>query len=161
MDKLFDKYSLENLEIKDKSIAQVISLKAVSVPHTFGRNSKKNLGKTNVNVVERLANKLMRGGTGEKTSGKVIRTHGRMQGKKLRALNIVKEAFAKVLDNIKKQSTGFEAPAEEAYRIAFMLEDAHYLAEAHEYYTKAATLDSTNVLYRSTLMSFRKDYEIK
>jgi small subunit ribosomal protein S7 len=78
MDKLFDKYSLENLEIKDKSIAQVISLKAVSVPHTFGRNSKKNLGKTNVNVVERLANKLMRGGTGEKTSGKVIRTHRRI-----------------------------------------------------------------------------------
>jgi len=79
-----------------------------------------------------------------------------------KVLNYVsKEAFAKVLDNIKKQSTGFEAPAEEAYRIAFMLEDAHYLAEAHEYYTKAATLDSTNVLYRSTLMSFRKDYEIK
>ncbi|MGV8085560.1 MAG: 30S ribosomal protein S7 [Candidatus Bilamarchaeum sp.] len=102
MDKLFDKYSLENLEIKDKSIAQVISLKAVSVPHTFGRNSKKNLGKTNVNVVERLANKLMRGGTGEKTSGKVIRTHGRMQGKKLRALNIVKEAFAKVEEQTKE-----------------------------------------------------------
>lgn len=74
---------------------------------------------------------------------------------------VTKETYMAVLDNIKKQSLGFEAPAEEAYRIAFMLEDAHYLAEAHEYYTKAATLDSTNVLYRSTLMSFRKDYEIK
>ncbi len=102
MDKLFDKYPLENLEIKDKSIAQVISLKAVTVPHTFGRNSKKNLGKTNVHVVERLANKLMRGGTGEKASCKVIRTHGRMQGKKLRALNIVKEAFAKVEEQTKE-----------------------------------------------------------
>ena len=79
-----------------------------------------------------------------------------------KVLNYVsKETYAAVLDNIKKQKAGFEAPAEEAYRIAFMLEDAHYLAEAHEYYTKAATLDSTNVLYRSTLMSFRKDYEIK
>lgn len=79
-----------------------------------------------------------------------------------KVLNYVsKETYAAVLDNIKKQSSGFEAPAEEAYRIAFMLEDAHYLAEAHTYYTKAATLDSTNVLYRSTLMSFRKDYEIK
>ena len=74
---------------------------------------------------------------------------------------VTKETYAAVLDNIKKQKSGFEAPAEEAYRIAFMLEDAHYLAEAHEYYTKAATLDSANVLYRSTLMSFRKDYEIK
>lgn len=74
---------------------------------------------------------------------------------------VTKETYAAVLENIKKQKSGFEAPAEEAYRIAFMLEDAHYLAEAHEYYTKAATLDSANVLYRSTLMSFRKDYEIK
>jgi hypothetical protein len=42
-----------------------------------------------------------------------------------------------------------------------MLEDAHFLAEAFKYYTKAAALDTSNVLYRSTLMSFRKDYELK
>ena len=58
-------------------------------------------------------------------------------------------------------ATSFEAPAEQAYRIAFMLEDAHYLSEAYQYYSKAATLDPANVLYRSTLMSFKKDYEIK
>jgi len=74
---------------------------------------------------------------------------------------VTKETFNAVLDNIKKQGAAFEAPAEEAYRIAFMLEDAHYLSEAYQYYNKAATLDSANVLYRSTLMSFRKDYEIK
>lgn len=77
-------------------------------------------------------------------------------------LNYVsKETFDGVLANIKAQSAAFEAPAEEAYRIAFMLEDAHYLSEAYQYYLKAATLDSNNVLYRSTLMSFKKDYEIK
>ncbi|MBU0591274.1 30S ribosomal protein S7 [Candidatus Micrarchaeota archaeon] len=92
-DKLFGKYSLENLEVRDKSIAQAISLKPIIVPHTFGRSKKKSLGKTQVNIVERLANKLMRGGTGEKTSGKVIRTHGRMQGKKLRSLKIVEKAL--------------------------------------------------------------------
>jgi len=42
-----------------------------------------------------------------------------------------------------------------------MLEDARYLAEALQYYSKAATLDPANVLYRSTLMSFKKDYEVK
>ena len=93
MDKLFGKYSLENIQIKDLSLAQNISLKPILVPHTFGRNAKKSLGKTQVNVVERLANKLMRGGTGEKTSGKVIRTKGRMQGKKLKALRVVEDAF--------------------------------------------------------------------
>ncbi len=93
MDKLFDKYSLENIEIKDKSMAQVISLKPTRVPHSFGRYGRKSLGKMQVNIVERLANKLMRGGTGEKTGGKVIRTHGRLQGKKFKALKAVEEAL--------------------------------------------------------------------
>jgi hypothetical protein len=74
---------------------------------------------------------------------------------------VTKETFNTVLDNIKNQGAAFEGPAEQAYRIAFMLEDAHYLSEAYQYYSKAATLDSTNALYRSTLMSFKKDYEIK
>jgi hypothetical protein len=74
---------------------------------------------------------------------------------------ITKEAFAQVLENMKNQAAAFEAPAEQAYRLGFMLEDAHYLSEAYQYYTKAAALDNNNVLYRSTLMSFKKDYEIK
>lgn len=79
-----------------------------------------------------------------------------------KVLNYVsKETFSALLETIKNQGAQFEAPAEQAYRIGFMLEDAHYLAEAFDYYTKAATLDPTNVLYRSTLMSFKKDYEIK
>jgi len=92
-DKLFGKYAVDNIQIKDMSLAQNISLKPILVPHTFGRHTKKALGKTQINVVERLANKLMRGGTGEKTSGKVIRTKGRMQGKKLHALKIVEQAL--------------------------------------------------------------------
>ncbi len=92
-EKLFGKYELENLEIRDKSMAQVMCLTPIFVPHSFGRHTKKTLGKMEVNIVERLANKLMRGGTGEKTSGKVIRTQGRMQGKKLHALRVVEEAL--------------------------------------------------------------------
>lgn len=79
-----------------------------------------------------------------------------------KVLNMVsKESFSALLETLRLQGEQFEAPAEQAYRIGFMLEDAHYLAEAYEYYTKASTLDPTNVLYRSTLMSFKKDYEIK
>jgi hypothetical protein len=80
----------------------------------------------------------------------------------LKVLNYVtKDTYDKVLNNLKSGAIAFEAPAEQAYRLGFMLEDAHYLSEALQYYTKAATLDSANVLYRSTLMSFKKDYEIK
>lgn len=80
----------------------------------------------------------------------------------LKVLNFVPKAtFEAVLKNLKSQGAAFEGPAEQAYRIAFMLEDMHYLSEAYQYYTKAATSDPDNALYRATLMSFKKDYEIK
>lgn len=80
----------------------------------------------------------------------------------LKVFNYVSEETCKQACNaIKSQGAPFEGDAEQAYRMAFMLEDAHYLAEAHQYYQKAAALDTSNVLYRSTLMSFRKDYELK
>jgi len=79
-----------------------------------------------------------------------------------RVLNYVtKEQYEKVLNAIKAQGAPGESPAEQAYRVGFLLEDAHYLAEAYQYYTKANTLDPNNGLYFSTLMLFRKDYEIK
>jgi hypothetical protein len=73
---------------------------------------------------------------------------------------VTKEKYNEFLNKI-KSAGAFENAAEEAYRIAFFLEDAHYLAEAYQYYVKAATLAPTVPLYRSTLMSFKKDYEIK
>jgi hypothetical protein len=74
---------------------------------------------------------------------------------------VSKENFAEVLASLKRQGAAFEAPAEQAFRLGFMLEDAHYLAEAYQQYSKAASLDTANALYRNTLMSFKKDYEIK
>lgn len=74
---------------------------------------------------------------------------------------VTKETYQLIEAKLKNQGAAFEAKAEQAYRLGFMLEDAHYLSEAFQQYTKAAELDSTNVLYRSTLMSFRKDYELK
>lgn len=80
----------------------------------------------------------------------------------LKVLNYIgKEAFEKTLNSFKSLGAPGETPAQQSYRVAFMLEDAHYLSEAYQYYSKAAVLDSSNVLYRFTLMSFKKDYEIK
>ena len=80
----------------------------------------------------------------------------------LKVFNYVsKESFDAFCNSIKKQGAPFETEAEQAYRTAFMLEDAHFLSEAYQYYSKAASLENNNVLYRSTLMSFKKDYEIK
>lgn len=90
--KIFGKYETDRVEIKDPSLKTVVYFGTPRV-HTFGRYQKRQHGKFKLNIVERLVNKLMRGGTGEKTSGKVIRTKGRLQGKKMRMLNVVEKAF--------------------------------------------------------------------
>ena len=101
-EKLFGKYVLSEVKITDPSFAAYASLAPAVIPHSHGRHAKKQFGKGRVNIVERLANKLMRGGTGEKTSGKVIRTDGRLQGKKTKALAIVEKAFSIVEARTKK-----------------------------------------------------------
>ncbi len=122
--KLFGIYSYDGITINDPSINQVLSLKPVLIPHSYARHANKQFAKQGVNVVERLVNKLMRGGTGEKTGGKIIRTHGKLQGKKSKAIKIVKDAFAVV----EKQShqnpiqllvkaIEFSAPKEEVTRV--------------------------------------------
>ncbi len=102
MDKLFNKYDLSEVKVSDVSLANYISLAPVVIPHSYGRQAKKQFGKVKVNIVERLVNKLMRGGTGEKTSGRVIRTHGKLQGKKFKAIKIVEQAFDAVYKRTNK-----------------------------------------------------------
>ena len=126
MDKLFGKYDFNGLEVKDKSLAQVVTLKPIAIPHSAGRHMKRVLGKMDVNIVERLINKLMRGGTGEKTSGKVIRTHGNLQGKKLKALKIVEKAFDVVAEQTKEnpiqvliKALENSAPREDVTRVSY------------------------------------------
>ena len=93
--KLFGKYEWK-AEVKDKTLAQYISMTPVITPHSHARMANKHLSKGKVNVVERLVNKLMRGGTGEKVGGKLIRTHGKLQGKKTKAMKIVDKAFEEI-----------------------------------------------------------------
>ncbi|MCD6279957.1 30S ribosomal protein S7 [Candidatus Micrarchaeota archaeon] len=91
MEKLFNKYDVDNVVIEDLSLADYISINPTI--HSHGRHAKKQFYKTKINVVERLVNKLMRGGTGKKVGGKIIRTHGGLQGKKTKMLKVVEDAF--------------------------------------------------------------------
>ena len=90
---LFGKYSFKDVEVTDVSLKNYVCLTPTSIPHSAGRHVKKAFGKASVNLVERLVNKLMRGGTGDKISGKVIRTKGRLQGKKQKVMKVVRIAF--------------------------------------------------------------------
>lgn len=92
---LFNKYSYD-VEVFDPSLRNYVNLKPVAFPNSFGRKSQSQFHKPNMNIIERLENSLMRGGTGGKVSGRVIRTKGRLQGKKLKAIKIIMQAFAMI-----------------------------------------------------------------
>lgn len=124
--KLFNKWEWSGIEVRDPSLRQVIQLSEAKVPHTFGRFTRKPLQKMKINIVERLVNKFMRGGTGEKTAGKVIRTHGRLQGKKLQMLKTVEKAFDIVHEKTKENpiqvlvmAVENSAPRADVTRVAF------------------------------------------
>lgn len=84
---LFRKWDLSNIEIQDPGLKTAISLKKMIMPLTFGRSALKRFNKAEVNVVERLANKIMHFGK------KYSKNTGRMGGKKTSAINTVKTAF--------------------------------------------------------------------
>jgi len=78
--KLYNKWSYEDVEIKDISLQDYIQIRHhVYLPHTAGRFAQKRFRKAQCPVVERLSNSLM--------------MHGRNNGKKLMTVRIVKHAF--------------------------------------------------------------------
>lgn len=77
--KLFGKWDFKEVEVRDPGLRRYICLRPVYVPHSMGRHEHKRFGKSEVNIVERLVNNLMR--------------PGKNAGKKLRAINVVKNAF--------------------------------------------------------------------
>lgn len=91
--KLFDRWSFRDVEVKDEGLKRYISLEPTYVPHSSGRLVGKQFGKSKMNIIERLINKIMRSGQGtKKVAGRFIRGGGNT-GKKQNAINIVRDAF--------------------------------------------------------------------
>jgi small subunit ribosomal protein S7 len=85
---LFNKWDTTKIEVSDIGLNRVISLKPSSViPVTFGRHEHQRLKKSDVNIIERLSNKMMHFGK------RYAKNTGRMGGKKARVLNIVRTAL--------------------------------------------------------------------
>ena len=84
---LFRKWDTTEIIINDIGLKTAISLKQIIIPLDFGRSALKRFNKAEVNIVERLANKLMHFGK------KYAKNTGRMGGKKTHSLNVVKTAF--------------------------------------------------------------------
>ncbi|MEM4699339.1 MAG: 30S ribosomal protein S7 [Candidatus Nezhaarchaeales archaeon] len=110
--KLFGKWSMEGIEVKDPGLKRYINLRPILVPHTEGRHERKRFGKEEVPIVERLVNHLMR--------------PGKNQGKKLLAMSIVKNAFEIIYLRTRRnpvqvlvEAIERAAPREETTRIAY------------------------------------------
>jgi small subunit ribosomal protein S7 len=82
MYKLFGKWDFAEVEIRDPSIKRYVNLSPIFVPHSGGRNSKQMFSKSNLNIVERLVNKVMR------------EEHN--TGQKITIIKIVEEAFDRI-----------------------------------------------------------------
>ena len=123
--KLFGRWDT-SVDVKDEGLKRYVSLTPVYIPHTAGRFVGKQFGKSNMCIVERLANKLMRSGQGtKKVAGKFIRGGGNT-GKKQNALKIIKSAFELIEKRTKKNpiqvlvdAIGNACPCEETTTIIY------------------------------------------
>ena len=84
---LFGKYSLDDVVITDKGVAQYINLHPKKL-HTHGRHANRRFKKANLSLIERLINNVMR--------------TEKYNGKKLKAMKVVEKAFDIIHQKTKK-----------------------------------------------------------
>ena len=78
--KLFNKWSFEEVEVKDASLVDYVQVRQpIFVAHTAGRYANKRFRKAQCPIIERLTNSLM--------------MNGRNNGKKLKAVRIIKHTL--------------------------------------------------------------------
>jgi small subunit ribosomal protein S7 len=77
--KLFGEWSFEGITVRDIGLQRYLNLEPILIPHTGGRHEARKFRKSEMNIVERLINSLMRPGS----SG----------GEKTRIFNVVRTAF--------------------------------------------------------------------
>jgi small subunit ribosomal protein S7 len=110
--KLFQKWTFQDITVKDPGLARYINLTPMTLPHSMGRHEHQRFRKARVNIVERFINGFMR--------------PGKNAGKKARATNFVKQAFeiihlqtGKNPVEILVQAVENSAPAEDTTRLSY------------------------------------------
>src|SRR5436309_417363 len=110
--KLFEKYELSEVVVKDPGLSRYINLSPIVIPHTGGRFANKPFGKAKSNIVERLINGMMRSED--------------FTGKKSKAIRVVRTAFEIIGERTKQNPVQVfvnalekTAPREEITRLRF------------------------------------------
>jgi small subunit ribosomal protein S7 len=121
---IFNKWE-SNVAVTDPGLQKYINLEGKIFLHDQGKHAKRTFGKTQMHVVERLINSLMRGGTGQKLGGRVIRGRGGA-GKKMKMYKVTEDALEMVNQKTGKnpievlvKAIENSAPREETTRVKF------------------------------------------
>ena len=90
--KLFNQWSFENIEIRDKTLEYYINLRPIIIPHSAGRHEHRRFWKSSkISVIERFTNRLLAPGfIGSRIRGRKSSYHS---GKKAMLLRSLKNAF--------------------------------------------------------------------
>ena len=110
--KLFGKYDMTDVAVRDAGLAKYMNLSPIVIPHTGGRWANKPFGKAKANLVERLINNMMRteNYTGKKSKAyRVVRT----------AFEIIEKRTQKNPVQILVDALEKAAPREEITRLRF------------------------------------------
>lgn len=86
--KIFGKWDVAEVEVADLGIKRYVCLKPVYMPHSSGKHARQQFNKSEISIVERLVNNMMRGGCNT--------------GKKQLAMKTVEEAFTIIESKSKK-----------------------------------------------------------
>ena len=98
--KLFNKWSYDGIKVVDEGLRRYVSLKPVIVPKTGSRVVGVQFHKSNLNIIERLVNKLMVVGHRAK---KHKYTSGQNTGKSQNSMRLVEQAFT-IIEQKTKQN---------------------------------------------------------
>jgi len=109
---LFNLYDASEVKVTDPSLVRYVNLTAQIIPHSCGKFSRQEFGKSNMMIVERLINRLMQ--TENNT------------GKKQLAIRIVRDAFETIHKKTKRnpievlvEAIGNSGPREETVRLKY------------------------------------------
>jgi small subunit ribosomal protein S7 len=109
---LFNLYDASEVKVTDPSLVRYVNLTSQIIPHSCGKFSRQEFGKSNMMIVERLINRLMQ--TENNT------------GKKQLCIRIVRDAFEIVHKKTKRnpievlvEAIGNSGPREETVRLKY------------------------------------------
>ena len=69
--KLFGEWSFEGIEVRDIGLKRYLNVDPVYLPHTGGRHEARKFRKSNLSIVERLINNLLKPGSSGGAKGRV------------------------------------------------------------------------------------------